>query len=115
MTKPKGDRVRLSPNLYEPKPSDLNIERVAKVNGSIYSSAARKKMDPSASSKFLKAHLNRLIKLETENIVHRAANAEFHIPVDYLARLQRLHFKSIRSQPENFVEVLRTKEIDRKI
>jgi len=43
--------------VYEPKPSDLNITRVAAMNDALYSMEAHAKEDPSASPNFLDTHI----------------------------------------------------------
>jgi len=84
----KGDTVRLSPTVYEPKPSDLNIERVAKVNGGTYSKAAHTKMDPTAKPEFLEAHMRRLSALSRRRIVSEIDQNAWEIPNNFIEKVR---------------------------
>ena len=82
----RGAIVTVSPPNFEPKPSDLTIDRVARANGGVYSAGLHQADDPRSSPEFVAAHVRRLEALRRAGYVERSADAEWNIPPDYLDR-----------------------------
>ncbi len=82
----RGAIVMVSPPNFEPKPSDLTIDRVARANGGVYSAGLHQADDPRSSPEFVAAHVRRLEALRRAGHVERSADAEWKVPSDYLDR-----------------------------
>ncbi len=82
----RGAIVTVSPPNFEPKPSDLTIDRVARANGGVYSAGLHQADDPRSSPEFVAAHVRRLEALRRADHVERTANADWKIPPDFLDR-----------------------------
>jgi len=78
--------VTVSPPVFDPKPSDLTIDRIARTNVGTYSAGLHQADDPRSSPEFVAAHVRRLEALRRSGHVERSADAEWKIPSDYLDR-----------------------------
>ncbi|MEZ6001034.1 DUF3363 domain-containing protein [Hyphomonas sp.] len=84
----RGAIVTVSPPNFEPKPSDITIDRIARANGGIYSASLHQADDPRSGPEFVAAHVRRLEALRRAGHVERTAGADWKIPPDYLDRVQ---------------------------
>jgi len=82
----RGSIVTVSPPNFEPKPSDLTIDRIARANDGVYSAGLHQTDDPRSSPEFIATHVRRLEALRRAGHVERTADADWKIPPDYLDR-----------------------------
>jgi type IV secretory pathway VirD2 relaxase len=82
----RGAIVTVSPPNFEPKPSDITIDRIARANDGTYSASFHQADDPRFSPEFVAAHVRRLEALRRVGHVERTADANWKIPSDYLDR-----------------------------
>ena len=82
----RGAIITVSPPNLEPKPSDVTIDRIARVNGGTYSASLHQADDPWSSPEFIATHVRRLEALRRAGHVERTADADWRIPRDYLDR-----------------------------
>ncbi|MEP1597623.1 MAG: DUF3363 domain-containing protein, partial [Hyphomonas sp.] len=92
----RGAIVTVSPPNFEPKPSDLTIDRVARANGGVYSTGLHQADDPRSSPEFVAAHVRRLEALRRAGHVERTADADWKIPSDYLDRTKAYEQRQAR-------------------
>jgi type IV secretory pathway VirD2 relaxase len=92
----RGAIVTVSPPTFEPKPSDLTIDRIARANGGTYSANLHQADDPRSSPEFIAAHVRRLEALRRAGHVERSPEAVWKIPSDYLDRAKAYEQRQAR-------------------
>ena len=95
----KGQIIELSPRQFEPRPSDQTIGKIAAQNGRIYSLAFHNQLDPGASPDYLEAHVRRLEALRRAGLVTRRQDGSWHLPRNYLERVQEYEARRGKEQP----------------
>lgn len=82
----EGHIVRLSANEAAIRVGDENIAKVAGINHGVYSSDLHRKMDPSATDRFLAGHIKRLEAVRrSTGMITREADGSWNLGTDYLA------------------------------
>ena len=93
---PVGAVVEIQPAGHALKPADRAIAQIARNNDGLYSTELHRAADPSASERFIQAHVRRLEALRRKNIADRFSNGSWDIPVDFENRIEGAASRSSR-------------------
>ncbi len=83
-----GTIVTINPHNFDPKPSDLTINKIAMEHSGRYSPAIQLQNDPGARPEYIQAHVRRLEALRRAGHVTRHTDGSWSVATDYLERVK---------------------------
>jgi DNA-binding transcriptional ArsR family regulator len=108
----EGAILRISPTPVEARVVDRTVADIAARNGGRYSDEIHFRHDPTASDRFVQAHVRRLEALRrSETGVERGADGSWKIASDYLERAQQYERGRAAREPVR-VDILSTLRLD---
>ncbi len=103
-----GHIIELTPNRATLKPSDLTIEKIANLNGGIYSTAFHADQDSSARPQFIEAHVRRLEALRRAGLATRNQDGSWRVPQDFHDKVLAMEARKLDQRPVSVRTLART-------